>query len=107
MTSMPSLMFSANHRVVFVLARIIREDIASGGEQDTELVGPEAGTTGAVDVEVVKFLDAILDVAALAVDPFVNPLRALFHVGDDKTGIVSGLFIGSADDLGFDDAAAQ
>jgi len=37
----------------------------------------------------------------------VNPLWTLFHVGDDKTGIVSGVFVGGADDLGFDDDAAQ
>src|SRR5207237_9430571 len=85
----------------------LHQDVGSGGEQNPELVGPEAGATGAVDVEFVQFFYAILDVTALAVDPFVNPLRALFHVGDDKTGIVSGLFVGSADDLGFDDDAAQ
>ena len=54
-----------------------------------------------------QFFYAIFDVPALAVDPFVNPLRALFHVGDDKPGIVFGVLIGSADDLGFDDDAAQ
>ena len=68
-----------------------------------KLVGPEAGATGAVDLEVVQFLDAVLDVPALAVDMLVNPLRTLFHVGDDKTGIISGLFVGGAYDLGFDE----
>ena len=53
-----------------------------------------------------KFLDAILDVATLTVDVFVNPLRTLFQVGDDKPGIIFGVFVGSADDLGFDDDTA-
>src|SRR5208282_5735472 len=88
-------------------AQLLHQDICGGGEQDTELVGPEAGATGAVDLQVVQFLDAILDVAPLAVDMFVNPLRALFHIGDDKTGIVFGVFVGSTDDLGFDDDAAR
>src|SRR5712664_362509 len=88
-------------------AQLLHRDIGSGGQQDTELVGPEAGATGAVDLEVVQFLDAILDVAPLTVDPFVNPLRTLFHVGDDKTGIVFRVFVGSADNLGFDDDPAR
>jgi hypothetical protein len=32
----------------------------------------------------VQLLYAIFDVAALAINLFVNPLRALFHIGDDK-----------------------
>lgn len=37
---------------------------------------------------------------------FYRPLRTLFHVGDDKPEIVSGVFVGGADDFGFDDDAA-
>src|SRR5258708_18795711 len=88
-------------------AQLLHQYIGSSGEQNAELVGPEAGATGAVDFEVVQFLDAVFYVTALAVDMFVNPLRTLFHVGDDKPGIVFGVLIGSADDLGFDDDAAQ
>src|SRR5260370_11371364 len=58
-----------------------------------------------MNVEVVQLLEAILYVTALAVDMFVNPLGTLFHVGDDETGIVSGVFIGGTDNLGFDDDA--
>src|SRR5438445_433706 len=87
-------------------AQLLHQDVRRGGEQDAKLVGPEAGATGAVDFEVVQFLDPILYVTALAVDMFVNPLRTLFHVGDDKPGIVFGVLIGSANDLGFDDDAA-
>src|SRR5258708_15967283 len=88
-------------------AQLLHQYIGGSGEQNAELVGPEAGATGAVDFEVVQFLDAVFYVTALAVDMFVNPLRTLFHVGDDKPGIVFGILIGSADDLGFDEDAAQ
>jgi hypothetical protein len=88
-------------------AQLLHQDIGGVGQQDTELVGPETGATGAVDLEVVQFLDAILNITALAVDLFVNPLRTLFHVGDDKTRIVFGVFVRGADDLGFDDDAAR
>ena len=49
-------------------SQLLHQDIGGSGEQDTELVGPEAAATGAIDFEVVQFLDAILDVTALAVD---------------------------------------
>src|SRR5260370_35474583 len=88
-------------------AQLLHQDVRRGGGQNAKLVGPEAGATGAVDLEVVQLLYTILYVTALAVDPFVNPLRTLFHVGDDKAGIVFGVLIGSADDLGFDDDAAH
>src|SRR6266436_2621537 len=86
-------------------AQLLHQDIGRGGEQDAKLVGPEAGATGAVDVEVMQFLNAIFNVTALAIDMFVNPLWTLFHVGDDETRIVSGLFVGSADNFGFNDHA--
>jgi hypothetical protein len=86
-------------------AQLLHQDIG-GGEQDAELVGPETGATGAVDLEVVQFFDAILNVTALAVDPFVNPLWTLFHVGDDKRGLSLGSLSGGTDDFGFDDDAA-
>src|ERR1700689_4257995 len=53
-----------------------------------------------------QFLDAVLDVAALAIDPFVNPLGTLFHVGDDAIRSVFALFDGGPDNFGFDDDAA-
>src|SRR6266481_60636 len=79
-------------------SQLLHQNIRSSREQNTELIGPEAGATGAVDLEVVQFLDAILDVTALAVDMFVNPLWTLFHVGDDKPGVIFGVFVGCADD---------
>jgi len=37
-------------------AQLLHQNIRGGGEQDAELVGPEAGATGAVDLELVQFL---------------------------------------------------
>src|SRR6202011_2045076 len=65
-----------------------------------------AGATGAVDLELVQLFYAVFYVTALAIDMFVNPLWTLFHVGDDETRIVFRVFVGGADDLGFDDDAA-
>src|ERR1700677_2045241 len=53
-----------------------------------------------------QFLYAVLDVAALAIDMLVNPLRTPFHVGDEETRVVFGFFVGGADNFGFDDDAA-
>ena len=52
-------------------------------------------------------LDAVFDVAAPAINLFVNPLRALFHIGDDEAGVVLRIFFRSPDDLGFDHDTAQ
>src|ERR1039457_2750311 len=71
-------------------AQLLHQDICGGGEQDAELVGPEAGATGAVDLKVVQFLDAVFDVAALAVELFVNPLGTLFHIVMTKRGLSLG-----------------
>src|SRR5207247_7509526 len=71
-------------------SQLLHQDVGSGGEQNPELVGPEAGATGAVDLEVVQFLNAIFDITTLAVHMLVNPLWTLFHVGDDKPGIIFG-----------------
>ena len=44
--------------------------------QHPQLVRPETGATGAVDLQaLVQFLDAVFKVAALAVHLLVNPLR--------------------------------
>ena len=53
-----------------------------------------------------QFLDPVLDFAALAVDLFVEPLRALLHVGNDEARVVFGLFAFAINHLGLDDDAA-
>ena len=47
-------------------AQLLHQDVGRGCEQDAKLVGPEAGATGAVDLEVVQFLDTILSGKGLA-----------------------------------------
>ena len=54
----------------------------------------------------VQLLDPVLDVAALAVDLFVEPLRTLLHVGDYEARVVFGLFAFAANHLGLDQDAA-
>jgi hypothetical protein len=66
------------------------QDTGRGGEQDAKLIGPEAGAAGAVDLKVVQFLDTILDIAPLAVDLFVNPLRLCFMLVMTKRGLSLG-----------------
>jgi len=46
------------------------------------------------------------DLAALAVDLFVDPLRTLLQVGDDEARVVFGLFAVGTNHLGFKDDAA-
>jgi hypothetical protein len=38
----------------------------------------------------VQFLDPVLDLAALAVDLFVDPLRRLLQVGNDEASLPGG-----------------
>jgi hypothetical protein len=44
------------------------------------LDGPEVYATGSVHIESLQLADAILHIAALTVDVFVEPLRALLHI---------------------------
>jgi hypothetical protein len=37
------------------------------------MVGPEIAATGAIDLQLVQFLDPVLDLATLTVDLFVDP----------------------------------
>src|SRR5207249_7649753 len=74
------------------------------GEEDPELISPEARAARAVHLEAeLELLDAVLGVPALAVDPLVNPLWSLGEVGYDEAGILLGLTPGMANDLGLDD----
>ncbi len=87
-------------------AQLLHQHVSGGGQQHPELVGPEIAATGAVDLQVVQFLDPVLDFAALAVNLFVDPLRTLLQVGDDEARIVFRCFAVGTDDLGLDDDAA-
>src|ERR1019366_356226 len=86
--------------------QLLHQHVGGGGQQHAELVGPEITATGAVDLKSVQFLDPVLDLAALAVDFFVEPLRSLCHVGDDEARVVFGLFAFAVNHLGLDQDAA-
>ena len=68
--------------------------------------GGEKAATGAVDLHGVQFLDAVFDLAALAVNLFVEPLRSLLHIGDDEAWVILWRLIFGAHYFGFDDDAA-
>src|SRR5664279_4829840 len=84
---------------------LLHQDVCGCGQQNAELVSPEVAATGAVDLKIVQFFYPILYFAALAVDLFVEPLRTLLHVGDDKAGIVFRLLSFGPHDLCLDDDA--
>ena len=54
----------------------LHEHVGGGGEQHAQLIGPEATAARAVDLQAInQLLDAVLDVAAGAVDPFIEEAR--------------------------------
>lgn len=87
-------------------AQLLHQHVGCDGQQHAELIGPEMDGTGAVDLKNVRFLDPVLDFAALAVDLLVKPLRTLCHVGNDEARVVFGLFAFAAQHLGLDQDAA-
>ena len=56
---------------------------------------------------VVEFLDAVLDLAAPAVDLLVDPFRVTLEVGDDEARVVAGLASRVVDHLGLEDDPAH
>src|SRR2546426_5680100 len=81
----------------------LHEDVRGGGEEHAQLIGPEATAAGAPDLEsLVELLDPILDVAARAIDPFVQEAGRLPQIRDHKARVVAGLTAGEPHDFGFD-----
>jgi hypothetical protein len=87
-------------------AQLLHQHLGRSGQQHAELIGPEVTATGAVDLKSVQFFDPVLDLATLAVDLFVEPLRTLCHVGDDEARVLFRLFAFGANHLSFEDHAA-
>ena len=86
----------------------LHQHIGRGGEEDAQLIRPEATAAGPTDLEpVVQLFDPILDVTAGTVDPLVNEPRRLPQIGDDEARVVLRRAAGELDDLGFDDHAAR
>jgi hypothetical protein len=51
------------------------------------LIDLEIRASDAVHIARLQLLDAIVDLAALAADRFVNPRQTLFHIGDHEARI--------------------
>ena len=70
--------------------QLLKQDEGRGRQRDAQLIGPEARATGAPEGErEFQFLEAILAVAAGAIDVGVDPLGRLPQIGDDKARIVA------------------
>ena len=70
--------------------QLLTQDERRGRQGDAQLVGPEARATGAPEGEgEFQFLEAILAVAAGAIDVGVDPLGRLPQIGDDKARVVA------------------
>ena len=85
-------------------SQFLHQDVGGGGHQDPQLVGPEAAAAGAVYLQTVEqFLDAVLDVAAGAIDLLVDVAGGVAKIGDDEARVVARLTVVEADDFGLDD----
>ena len=86
----------------------LHEHVGRSGEEDAQLIDPEATAARPADLEaVVQLFDAILDVAPRTVDPFVEEPGRLAQIGDDEARIVLGLAAGELDDFRFDEDPAR
>ena len=84
----------------------LQEHVGGGGEVHAQLIGPEATATRAVDLQAIEqLLDPILDVAADAVDPFIEEARRLAQGGHDEARVVARVAVAEPDDLGLDHTA--
>ena len=71
--------------------QLLTEDEGCGGQREAQLIGPEAGATGAPKGEgVFEFLQAILAIATGAIDVGINPLGRLPQIRDDKARVIAG-----------------
>src|SRR5713226_2953499 len=85
----------------------LHEHVRGGGEEDAQLIGPEATAARAPDLEsVVEFLDPVFDVAAGAVHLFVDEARRRPKIRDDEPGIVPRISARKPHHFGFDHHAA-
>src|SRR5439155_24381773 len=69
----------------------LHQHIGRCREQDAQLVGPEARAAGATDLQSdLELLDAVLGLAALAVDPLVESAWRAGQFRDDEARVVLG-----------------
>ena len=74
-------------------AQPFHQDVGQAGEHEPELVGGEVVTAGAIGEQPqLRLLDAVLHLAAAAVELLVERLRLALEIGHDIAGIVA--FVG-------------
>src|SRR5437867_5195550 len=87
--------------------QLLHEHVSGRRQQHSKLIRPEPGATRPVNLQpVVKFLDPVLDIAALTVDVFVEALWPIREIRDDKPRIVLRLAPFQANHFGFDNDPA-
>jgi hypothetical protein len=87
-----------------VQSHLLHQHIRRRGQQHPERVRQKVRATGPADLHaVVQFFDPIFYVAPLTVSLLVNPLRALFKVGDHEARVVFRFLVrgGFVDDASF------
>ena len=85
----------------------LHQHVGGGSQEDAQLDRPEPTAARAVDLQAIEqVLDPILDVAAGAVDPFIDETRRLAQIGHDEARVVARLAVAEPDDLGLDHDAA-
>ncbi len=91
---------------VGVELELLEEHKSRRRQRDAQLIGPEARATGAPEGEgEFQFLEAILTVAAGAIDLGVDPFGRLTQIRDDKVRVIARLAALMPHDFGFDDRA--
>ena len=81
---------AAERGPVGVQLQLLAEHEGRGRQRDAQLVGPEPRATGTPEGEgVLQFLQAILTVAARAIDVGVDPLGCLAQIRDGKARVVA------------------
>ena len=69
-------------------ADLLHQNVGRRGQRHAQLVGEEPRAAGAVERQaVMQRLDAVLDLAPLAVDPLVQPLGADFKLVTTNRGL--------------------
>ena len=88
--------------------QFLHQHIGGGGQEDAQLIRPEATAARPADLEaVVQLLDPILNVTPGTVDPLIEEPRGLAQIGDDEARVVLGLAAGELDDLGLHEDAPR
>ena len=71
-----------------VQPQFLHEHVGCGGQKNAQLVRPESAAARAVELQVLEFLDPVLDVATGAVDLLVEKTRRLPHVRHHEARVV-------------------